>query len=192
VPVAVLPALSVAEHDTVLFPVEKVEPEGGVQDSVPSPDSESEALALYDTAAPLELLGSTTMLCGKFRVGAVRSILTVTDAELERPAPLVTEHVSVVPCCPVSVVRVVLLQPLDEAIPDSGSETDHVTVTGPLFQPLLLALGVTVDVITGGVVSARAKRAVIVPVPCIVAVVDEDVELVKVIDATSPLQDEKA
>jgi hypothetical protein len=81
---------------------------------------------------------------------------------------------------------------LDEAIPDSGSETDQLTVTGPLFQPLLLALGVTVEVITGGVVSARAKRAVIVPAPCIVTVVDEDVELAKVIDATSPLQDEKA
>jgi hypothetical protein len=135
VPVAVLPALSVAEHDTILFPIEKVEPERGVQDSVPSSDSESEALALYDTAIPLELLASRTTLCGKFRAGAVRSILTVTDAELERPSPFVTEQVSVVPCCPVSVVRVVVLQPLDEAIPDSGSETDQVTVTGPLFQP---------------------------------------------------------
>jgi hypothetical protein len=68
---------------------------------------------------------------------------------------------------------------------------DQVTVTGPLFQPLLLALGVTVDVITGAVESLRTKLAVIVPVPRIVTVVDADVELAKVIDATSLLQDEK-
>ena len=191
-PVAVLLALSVAEHDTILFPVEKVEPEGGVQDSVPSPDSGSEALALYDTAAPLELLGSTTTLCGKPRVGAVRSILTVTDAELERPAPLVTEHVSVVPCCPVSEVRVVVLQPLDEAIPDSGSETDQVTVTGPLFQPSPLAPGLTEGVITGGVVSRRRRLAVIVPVPCIVTVVDWADGSANVIEVASVFQDEKA
>jgi hypothetical protein len=54
-----------------------------------------------------------------------------------------------------------------------------------------LALGVTADVITGGVESLRMKLAVIVPVPRIVAVVDADVELAKVIDAASLLQDEK-
>ena len=191
-PVAALPALSVAEHDTAVFPAGKVEPEGGVQDSLSSPDSESEALGLYDTAVPLELPGSTTTLCGKLRVGAVRSILTVTDAELERPAPLVTEHVNVVPCCPVSVLRVVVLQPLDEAIPDSGSETDQVTVTGPLFQPLPLAPGLADDVTTGGVVSGRWKPAVIVPVPRIATVVDWADGSPNVIEVASVFQDEKA
>jgi hypothetical protein len=96
----------------------------------------------------------------------------------------------VVPAAGVSAFRVVVVQPLDEAIPDSGSETDQVTVTDPLFQPLPLALGVTVAVITGGVVSAR-KLAVIVPAPCIVAFVDADDELTKVIDVALLLQDEK-
>ena len=130
---------------------------------------------------------------GNVSVGAVRSIFTVTEPEFDKPAPLVTVHVSAVPSSEVSLLRVVVAHPLDEAIPDSGSETDQLTVTGPLFQPLLLALGVTVDVITEGVVSWRLKLAVIVPVPCTVTVVDKDVELAKVIDATSsPLQDEKA
>jgi hypothetical protein len=121
----------------------------------------------------------------------VRSIFTATEAEFDKPAPLVTVQVSAVPSSGVSLLRVVVVHPSDEAIPDSGSETNQVTVTGPLFQPLPLALGVTVDVITGGVVS-WSKLAVIVPVPCIVTVVDEDEELARVIDATSPLQDEKA
>jgi hypothetical protein len=121
----------------------------------------------------------------------VRSIFTVTEAEFDKPAPLVALQVSVVPAAGVSVLRVVVVQPVDEAIPDSGSETDQVTVTDPLFQPLALALGVTVAVITGGVVSAR-KLAVIVPVPCIVAFVDADEEPTKVIDVALLLQDEKA
>jgi hypothetical protein len=90
------------------------------------------------------------------------------------------------------VVRVVVVHPEDEAIPDSASETDQLTVTVPLFQPLPLALGVTVGVITGGVMSARTKLPVITPMPCTVTVVDGEEEFVKVIDAAPLLQDEKA
>jgi hypothetical protein len=131
---------------------------------------------------------ASTVGDGNVSVGAVRSIFTVTEAEFDKPAPLVTVQVSVVPSSGVSLLRVVVAHPLDEAIPDSGSETDQVTVTGPLFQPLLLALGVTADVATGGVVS-WSKLAVIVPVPCIVAVVDAE-ESVKTIDAVSLDHDE--
>jgi hypothetical protein len=105
------------------------------------------------TTAPLGPVAFTVSDDGKFNVGAVRSIFTVTEAEFVKPAPLVALQVSVVPADEVSVLRVVVVQPFDEAMPDSGSETDQVTVTDPLFQPLLLALGVTVAVITGGVVS---------------------------------------
>jgi hypothetical protein len=122
----------------------------------------------------------------------VRSIFTVTEAEFDKPAPLIAEQVSVVPAGSVSLLRVVVVQPVEEAIPDSGSETDQLTVTDPLFQPLPLALGVTVDVITGGVVSAVSKLAVIAPLPCIVAVVDREEELVKVIDAELLVHDVKA
>jgi hypothetical protein len=127
---------------------------------------------------------------GNVSVGAVRSIFTVTEAEFDKPALLVTVQVSVVPSSGVSLLRVVVAHPSDEAIPDSGSETDQVTVTGPLFQPLLLAVGVTVGVITGAVVSASRKLAVIVPVLCIVTVVDAE-ESVKTIDVASLLHDEK-
>jgi hypothetical protein len=128
---------------------------------------------------------------GNVSVGAVRSIFTVTEAEFDKPAWLVTVQVSVVPCCDVSAVRVVVVHPVDEAIPDSASDTDQLTVTGPLFQPSMLALGVIVGVITGGVVSARTKPAVIAPLPRIVTVVDGEEEFVKVIDAASLLHDEK-
>ena len=45
VPVAELPALSVAEQDTGVVAIGNVEPEGGVQENVSRPDNESEALA---------------------------------------------------------------------------------------------------------------------------------------------------
>ena len=129
---------------------------------------------------------------GNVSVGTVRSILTVTEAEFDRPAPLVAVQVSVVPAGGVSVLRIVVAQPTDETTPDSGSETDQLTVTGPLFQPLALALGVTEGVITGGVVSWATRVAVIVPAPRIVAVVDADNGSAMIIDAASLLQDEKA
>jgi len=132
---------------------------------------------------------ASTVGDGNVSVGEVRSIFTVTEAEFDKPALLVTVQVSVVPSSGVSLLRVVVAHPSDEAIPDSGSETDQVTVTGTLFQPLLLAVGVTAGVITGAVVSASRKLAVIVPVPCIVTVVDSE-ESVKTIDAVSLDHDE--
>jgi hypothetical protein len=191
VPAATLPALSVAEQETVVVPNGNVEPEAGVHENVLTPDKESVALGLYETAAPLGPTASTVSE-GDVTVGAVRSIFTVTEAEFDTPAWLVAVQVSVVPPCRVSAVSVVVVHPEDEAIPDSASETDQLTVTVPLFQPLLLALGVTVGEITGGVVSARVKLAVIAPLPRIVAEVDGEDELVKVIDAASLLQPEKA
>jgi hypothetical protein len=119
----------------------------------------------------------------------VRSIFTVTEPEFDKPAPLVTVQVSVVPSSEVSLLTVVVAHPSDEAIPDSGSETDQLTVTATLFQPLLLAVGVTKGVITGAVVSASRKLAVVVPVPCVVTVVDAE-ESVKTIDAVSLDHDE--
>jgi hypothetical protein len=129
---------------------------------------------------------------GNVSVGAVRSIFTVTEAEFDKPTLLMTVQVSVVPSNGVSLLRVVVAHPSDEAIPDSGSETDQVTVTGPLFQPLPLAPGVTEGVITGGVVSRRWKPAVIVPVPCIVTVVDWADGSANVIEVASVFQDKKA
>jgi hypothetical protein len=135
---------------------------------------------------------ASTVGDGNVSVGAVRSIFTVTEAEFDKPAPLVTVQVSVVPSSGVSLLRVVVAHPSDEAIPDSGSETDQVTVTGPLFQSLPLAPGVTEGVITGGVVSRKWKPAVIVPVPCIVTVVDWADGSANVIEVASVFQDEKA
>src|SRR5260370_21737953 len=87
--------------------------------------------------------------------GGAVSILTTTEAELDRPAPLVAEQVKVVPV--VGALIIVGSQPglLLETIPDSGSETLHVTVTGKvLFHPAPFGRGLTVGTMTGGVVSA--------------------------------------
>src|SRR5690349_2465925 len=83
--------------------------------------------------------------------GGAMSILTTTESELVRPAPLVAVHVSVVPV--VGVLKVVLVQPVLEAIPDSGSVAVQVTVTGRvLFHPAPFGSGLTLTKITGGVV----------------------------------------
>jgi hypothetical protein len=79
----------------------------------------------------------------------------VTDAELFKPALFVAEHVNVTPV--VSADSVVVLQPELVLIPDSGSVTLQLTVTGTVvFHPLALGAGLTVAVITGGVVSPAA------------------------------------
>ena len=83
--------------------------------------------------------------------GFVLSILTVTETEPVRPAPLVDVHVTVVP--EDSEERVVVPHPEEEAIPDSGSETDQLTATVALFHPFALGPGVAVGTITGGVES---------------------------------------
>jgi len=134
---------------------------------------------------------ASTVGDGNVSAGAVRSICTVTEAEFDKPAPFVAVQVSVVPASGVSALTVVVVQAVDETIPDSESETDQLTVTGPLFQPLLLALGLTVDVITGGVASWRRKLAVTVPAPCMVTDIDGDDEPTKTIEAASLPQDEK-
>jgi hypothetical protein len=174
----------------MVVPNGNVEPEVGVHESPLRPDKESVAFELYETTAPLDPTASTVGE-GNVSVGAVRSIFTVTEAEFDKLAWLVAVHVSAVPACGVSSVKVVVSHPEDEAIPDSASKTDQLTVTVPLFQPLPLALGVTDGEITGGVVSARTKLPVITPLPCTVTVVDGDEESVKVIDAAPLLQDEK-
>jgi hypothetical protein len=74
---------------------------------------------------------------------------TVTGTEFESPAPFVAEHVSVTPA--VSEVRFVVVQPLEEATPDSGSVAAHATEIALVYQPLLPSVPVMVGVIDGAV-----------------------------------------
>ena len=83
--------------------------------------------------------------------GGVLSTLTVTVIELASPSPFFAEQVRVVPG--VSVVSVWVAQPVEVAMPDSGSVVDQETVTGPVYQPFAPAVPVMVGVITGGVLS---------------------------------------
>jgi hypothetical protein len=77
--------------------------------------------------------------------------LIVTEAEFERPTPLVAEQVRVAPV--VSLVRFDAVQPLEEEIPDSASVKDQLTDTSLVYQPLLPEVPLTLGLMTGGVVS---------------------------------------
>jgi hypothetical protein len=69
----VLPALSVAEQDTLVEPKAKVEPEAGVQVTGTEPSMRSEAEAENVTTAPLGSVSSTVMSAGTVTTGGALS-----------------------------------------------------------------------------------------------------------------------
>jgi hypothetical protein len=69
----VLPALSVAEHVTLVEPTGNVEPEAGVQVTGTEPSTRSEAEALKVTLAPLGPVALTVMSAGTVTTGGVLS-----------------------------------------------------------------------------------------------------------------------
>src|ERR1043166_1051300 len=83
--------------------------------------------------------------------GGVASSFTVTEAELESPVPFVAEQVSVTPA--VSPGKAVVPHPEEDAMPDSGSVTLQLTVTGLRYQPPLPEVPLMVGVMSGGVAS---------------------------------------
>jgi hypothetical protein len=68
-----LPALSVAEHVTLVEPNANVEPDEGVQVGVEEPSTRSEAEAENVTTAPVGSVSSTVMSAGTVTTGAVLS-----------------------------------------------------------------------------------------------------------------------
>jgi hypothetical protein len=83
--------------------------------------------------------------------GALRSIRTVTERCVLRPAPFVAAHATIAPA--VSAVSVVAAQPVELATSETGSETAQLTVTSPLYQPLAPNLPVIDGVTSGGLES---------------------------------------
>src|SRR5262249_16762085 len=71
-----------------------------------------------------------------------------------RPSVFVALQVIVLPL--VSALMVVVSQPDEVAMPDTGSATVHVTVTVPVYQPFAPAVPDTCGTIEGGDVSAFA------------------------------------
>ena len=74
---------------------------------------------------------------------------------MDNPAPFVAEQVKVTPA--VSAVRVVGVQPVEDATPDSGSVTLQLAVTLLRYQPLLPRVPMIWGTITGGVVSVAIR-----------------------------------
>jgi hypothetical protein len=89
--------------------------------------------------------------------GGVVSILSETLFVAVSAAPLVAEHVTVVPA--VSAASVIASQPDDEVIGLSASATAHVTETALVYQPFAPEVPAIVGVIVGGVVSSPSSTA---------------------------------
>src|SRR4030095_12312177 len=147
----VFPARSVAVQVVLVFPIGNKLPEDGLQITTGDGSSASDTVTLKETEAPERLLSSPATLAGTISTGAVLSILIVTEALRGRPAAFVAEHVRTVPA--VSVVRLVVVHPVEDESPNSGSVAVQLTDPGELFQPVTFGEGVTVGTITGAVVS---------------------------------------
>jgi hypothetical protein len=80
----------------------------------------------------------------------------VTGTDAVKPTPFVAEQVRVAPG--VSTVRLVEVHPVEDAIPDSASDTTQFTVTALRYQPLLPEAPVICGVISGAVTSAIFTR----------------------------------
>lgn len=150
-PEAAFPAASVAVQLTVVVPTPKVEPEAGEQMVGTEESIVSAAEVEYVITAPPGPVAVVVMSEGRDNVGAVLSILIVTEAEFEPPTLFVAEQVSVVPA--VSLVRFDAVQPVEEEIPVSGSPTDQLTVTSLMYQPPSPSVPLIFGVMTGDVAS---------------------------------------
>lgn len=89
-------------------------------------------------------------------IAAVASRLTVTLA-LDEPPPEVAKQVYVLPV--VSTFTSVVPQPDVEVIAESGSPTVQETVASETYHPLLPAVPLMLEVMTGGVESAKTLVA---------------------------------
>ena len=96
-------------------------------------------------------------------VGAVRSTLTVAEAEAELPARS--------DACRVITRLAPLVDTPTElgqlTTPETGSEHVNVTVTAVLFQPAAFGAGVTVAVIVGAVVSIDTVAVAVAVLPAV-------------------------
>src|SRR6185436_9050776 len=93
-PLALLPAPSVALHVTVVVPIGNMLPDAREHVTARPPLTLSAADAEYVTIAPCGLVASTVMLPGRPRIGLVVSTTVTCDvASLKLPAPSVARHV---------------------------------------------------------------------------------------------------
>ena len=143
---AKLPALSV-QLPVTDWSAPSERSEAGLE-TVSAPETGSVQLKLTVTGTLFQPLALGPVNLEPVTVGAVRSILTVTETEFDVPCVLVAVHVIVVPA--VSLLRIVVWHPEEEAIPLAGSETVQVTVTVLLFHPFPLGLGLMFGAMAGG------------------------------------------
>ncbi len=147
---AEFPALSTQIAD-LLWPDPSADMICGLSGPVPTPERESVQANVAVTFALFQPFELGREEAAPERTGMVSSILTVTEEDPVSPARSVALQVIVVPA--VSDTSVVAPHPEDEVMPDSESETVQLTLTVALFHPFELGFGVSVRLMTGGVVS---------------------------------------
>jgi hypothetical protein len=127
-----LPCASVAEHVTVVVPMRNVLPEAGPHVVATAPSTMSEAVALYETTAPPELVASVVGTTGTVIVGGVLSVIvTVNDLLAVFPRLSVEAQVTVV--TPTGIAT-------GNALPDAGVQ---VTLVAPSTTSAAEAANVT-------------------------------------------------
>src|SRR2546422_6447655 len=186
--VAVLPATSLAVHETVVTPKGNVDPDAGEQPRELRPLTESEADAEYVREAPEEDVASATIGDGRVRVGGVVSIRIVTGpAVAVFPVLSLAEQVNVCgPCVDIVTDPVASFLSLDKeklTVPSvhaiavafesswPSSWAVILPTTGDVTnQPFALGDGNVTEKV-GGVMSASVKAVVAVPVPSVATTV---------------------
>jgi hypothetical protein len=147
-----LPALSVAEQDTLVVPAGNAEPEDGVHvtDTVPSTRSEAEAVNV--TTAPLEPVAGTVISDGSVNSGGVLSTtITVNEPEAAFPALSVTEQATWVE--PNTNVEPEAGLQLGVIAPSTASDAETLKVTTAPLAPVASTVISAGTVTTGTVLS---------------------------------------
>src|SRR5262249_3827843 len=143
----------------VVGPSGNVEPEVGAQVGVSGPSTASEAVAVYVTAAPDELVASAVMLAGTVTVGAP-AFCTVTVNDLLDEFPAAS-----------AALQLTVVVPFGNVEPDAGVQPKLVTptasvafavyVTAAPDAPVLGTVMLAGTVMTGAVLSATVTLNVL-------------------------------
>jgi hypothetical protein len=138
-PLSCSPAKSVAVQDTMVFPMRKLLPFGGMHTGVSAGCSVSVTVAAKSTMAPVAPVAATVMFAGTVRSGAVLVIVTEKVACPVKPRESVAVHVTVLmpigKTAPLAGVQVAVTGPSSGSVAETEKET---------VEPAPLAAGPTI------------------------------------------------
>jgi len=179
VAVDVFPALSVAEQETVVVAIGKVEPDGGVHVTGSVPSTRSVAVALKVTTAPAALVVVAVRFPGNVKTGGVVSFtVTVNELVVLLPALSVAEQETVV--VPIGKVEPVGGVHVTGSVPSTRSVAEALKVaSAPLALVAEIVIFAGTDT-TGGVVSCTVTVNVADPVLPALSVAEQETVVVAI------------